>query len=198
MKRLLLVSILAMLLVACGGMEADAPDDVPQVAANESANEVVHELANPAGAVEERPDHPFDAMYIDAMIAHHTEGMQIARSVKKQGETAEIREMANAMFEAHVAEIMQLEAWRDEWYPDLAPTGGLPMDMPESARFIVRDEGIDRAFLKSMTAHHAVAYEMSMMALDQIEHAELREFAQELIDEQSAEMDEMQQMLANE
>ena len=50
----------------------------------------------------------------------------------------------------------------------------------------------DAMFLRMMIPHHQVAIDMSELALEEADHPELKELAQKIIDEQSAEIELMQ------
>lgn len=51
----------------------------------------------------------------------------------------------------------------------------------------------DRRFIASMSAHHESAIEMAQVALEQAEHPEIKELAQEIIRAQEAENEQMAQ-----
>jgi uncharacterized protein (DUF305 family) len=53
-------------------------------------------------------------------------------------------------------------------------------------------DGADAMFLRMMIPHHQLAIDMSEQALDNAEHPELKELAQQIIDEQSAEIELME------
>ena len=67
----------------------------------------------------------FDLMFIDMMIPHHEGAIAMAEVALEKGEHQEIKDLAKAIIESQQAEIDQMMAWRDEWYPN-APT--MPMD----------------------------------------------------------------------
>ena len=53
----------------------------------------------------------------------------------------------------------------------------------------------DRAFMKEMVSHHAMAVDMAEMALEKATHPELRETASEIVRTQSAEISRMRRWL---
>ena len=57
-------------------------------------------------------------------------------------------------------------------------------------------DATDTMFLRMMIPHHQAAVDMSEQALDKAEHPELKELAQTIIDEQSAEIEQMRGYLA--
>ncbi len=61
---------------------------------------------------------PFDRAFIDEMTPHHESAIQMARVAQESTEDPEIRELARGIVEAQEAEIEQMTAWREEWYPE--------------------------------------------------------------------------------
>jgi uncharacterized protein (DUF305 family) len=55
----------------------------------------------------------------------------------------------------------------------------------------------DSRFIAMMAAHHQMAIDMSRLALDRAEHKELRDLARKTIDEQTREVDELEDMRRN-
>jgi uncharacterized protein (DUF305 family) len=100
--------------------------------------------------------------------------------------------LAAEIIAAQAAEIEQLQAWRNEWYPDLEPSAGMHMAMGD---MISDDESVpfDQRFLEAMTPHHQGAIDMAVMALDEAEHEELRTLAEKIIVAQTAEIHHMQE-----
>lgn len=65
-----------------------------------------------------RDAQPFDASFIEAMIAHHQSAIDAAEVALAGTQRPEIRGLAEDIIESQRAEIAQLEAWSAEWYPD--------------------------------------------------------------------------------
>jgi uncharacterized protein (DUF305 family) len=60
---------------------------------------------------------PFDKAFIDAMIPHHQSAIEMANVASERSYVPEIKRLANDIVDAQQKEIAQMEAWRDEWYP---------------------------------------------------------------------------------
>ncbi len=78
-----------------------------------------------------------------------------------------------------------------------------PMDMPMSGMMVVLDglegQAYEVVFMETMIDHHNQAVDMSERLLEQTAnegHQELRDFAQRVIDDQTAEIQEMESMIA--
>jgi uncharacterized protein (DUF305 family) len=134
---------------------------------------------------------PFDAMFIDGMIEHHQGAIDMAEMALDQAEHEEIRSLADTIIAAQSSEIKQMQSWRTEWYPDLAATEGMAMDMGQMS--ISEDEAIpfDQRFLEAMISHHQGAIDMAEMALEQAEHEEIRTLAASILEVQSVEIKQM-------
>lgn len=72
---------------------------------------------------------PYDARFIDSMVAHHQSAIAMANQALQEAAKPEIKTLAQNIITAQQSEITQLQGWRAAWYPDLAPTAGLGMDM---------------------------------------------------------------------
>lgn len=139
-------------------------------------------------------DAPYDAAFIDGMIMHHDGAIIMANQALEQAERPEIKELANAIVSAQEAEIGQMKDWRTAWYPALAETSGMgmdmgPMDVPAGAA------PFDQRFLQAMIPHHQSAIVMARDALQKAEHQEIKDLANAIISAQETEISQMQQWL---
>jgi uncharacterized protein (DUF305 family) len=134
---------------------------------------------------------PFDAQFIDGMIVHHEGAVVMAEEALVNSEQPEVRALAEAIIAAQGPEIEQMQAWRGEWYPDLAATPGMDMSMGDMA--VSSDESIpnDQRFLVAMISHHQGAIHMAEEALEKAEHPELKTLAEAIIAAQQAEIAQM-------
>ncbi|MFQ3684268.1 DUF305 domain-containing protein [Roseiflexus sp.] len=139
-------------------------------------------------------DAPYDALFIDSMIIHHEGAITMARQALEQAERPEIRQLAEAILAAQQKEIDDMRSWRAAWYPDLAQTGGMGMDM---GPMTVPDgpKPFDRRFIEAMIPHHEGAVAMARDALQRAEHQEIKNLAQAIITTQQAEIAQMQSWL---
>ena len=139
---------------------------------------------------------PIDAQFIDSMIEHHQGALAMAEVALEQAEHEELRALAEEIIATQSAEIEQLQNWRSDWYPDLAPTDGMEMGM--GAMGINEDVNVpfDQRFIGAMISHHQGAIGMAQMALEQAEHEEVRTLAEAIISAQTAEIEQMLDWLA--
>ena len=138
-------------------------------------------------------DRPFDLQFIDQMIVHHQMAIMSSEHMISDSERPELRQLAENIQESQSEQIEQMQAWRDEWYPDAGRTSGMPNGMMGgSMQGMMGSDTADAMFLRMMIPHHQDAIDMSEEALERAEHPELKELAQTIIDEQSAEIELMQ------
>ena len=150
---------------------------------------------------------PFDLQFIDQMIIHHQGAIMSAEHMIADSERPELRQLSENIQTSQAEQIEQMRAWREEWYPDAGPTFEMdPTQMSEmmgdnQMQEMMGDEHMeemmgtdvtDAMFLRMMIPHHQLAIDMSEQALDYAEHPELKELAQQIIDEQSAEIELME------
>lgn len=158
-----------------------------------------------------------DLMFIDMMTPHHQSAIAMAEVALERAEHPELVELAELIITAQEAEIEQMRAWRDEWYPDapempMAEMGGMGQMMeasqgmgmgmmnmagmmdPEAAAEEMRNaaEPFDLAFINAMIPHHLMALMMTEGLIQAAEHPELAGLAQEMFDTQLDEITTLQ------
>lgn len=185
---------LALALAGCGGdgnaeqalvpTAAPAAEPVPAATATASASAVA-----------------FDRAFIDGMIPHHEQAIEMAKAAKDAGlANADLVEIADAIIATQQGEIDQMRTWREQWFGsgDVDPNGadalGLSMremGMDHDAGMMMGADDVDATFAAEMIDHHQGATRMAELALERAEHRELREFAAGIIENQQAEIDTM-------
>jgi uncharacterized protein (DUF305 family) len=157
------------------------------------------------GAFDE--EQPFDLQFIDQMIMHHQGAIMSSEHMIADSERPELRQLAENIQESQSEQIEQMQAWRQEWYGDAERTFGMMDPTPQmeemmgeghmeemmggSMQETMGGDTTDTMFLRMMIPHHQLAIDMSEQALDEAEHPELKELAQKIIEEQSAEIELM-------
>lgn len=63
----------------------------------------------------------FDEAFLLAMIPHHEMAVQMARSVKSNGESDQVATLAGNIITAQQREIKEMRAWLKDWYGVTAP-----------------------------------------------------------------------------
>lgn len=106
---------------------SNAPGLAARLAAStpESGEVCVTSVATPSpdsGMGEMQMNQEFDLMFIDMMTLHHTSAIDMSRVALERAEHQETRDLAQQIIDSQQAEIDQMKAWRDEWYPDAPVT----------------------------------------------------------------------------
>jgi uncharacterized protein (DUF305 family) len=132
--------------------------------------------------------------YLAEMVAHHEEAVVAARELSRSSRP-KMRAFGASIVASQSAQITQMRAWLENWYPDLSPT----VDHQPMMRDLSGLSGgrLDRLFLQDMIGHHMVAVAMSHhLLLRGVEHEQVASLARSIRDEQHAEIARMQRWLA--
>lgn len=155
----------------------------------------------------------FDQLYIDMMIPHHQSIIALAQAAEDRLTDDRLQTIAANIITAQQAEIEELRSYREQWYgsPDPMPMDegmmGMMMEMmpvmgnmasmqmlmdPNAlvASFCAAEDP-DLAFIDLTIPHHEMAIVASEAALEQATHPEIQEVAQQVIDAQQREIDEL-------
>jgi uncharacterized protein (DUF305 family) len=69
---------------------------------------------------------PFDRAFIDQMIPHHQGAIRMSRVVLANGQDPELMDLAESIISEQSREIEQMNEWREQWYGEPSPAGGMP------------------------------------------------------------------------
>ena len=133
--------------------------------------------------------------FLSLMIPHHEEAIATAQRVLEYGDRPEMQKFAQNIIDVQTAEIQQMEAWLDEWYPNRSTNLTYTPMMRDLDQ--LEGEALDQAFLEDMIMHHMGAVMMSQRLANfgLVEHPEVRPFAQNIADTQRQEIWQMQAWL---
>ena len=203
---LLLVASLVLASSCVGGGSGESEQENSEQGTEEGAEDNDSQSSTQTmGSFDE--DKPFDLQFIDQMIIHHQGAIMSAEHMIAGSERPELRQLSENIQTSQAEQIEQMRTWREEWYPDAGPTFEMdPTQMNEmmgdnQTQEMMADEHMqemmgtdetDAMFLRMMIPHHQLAIDMSEQALNNAEHPELKELAQQIIDEQSAEIELME------
>jgi uncharacterized protein (DUF305 family) len=144
---------------------------------------------------------PFDRAFIDAMVPHHQQAIEMAQDAKAAGISEPVlMDIATAIIATQEQEIDQMESWREKWFgsreidPDGADALGMSMDemgMSEDRMDFEMESDVDAAFASMMVDHHQGAIKMTKLALERTTHEEIKTLAEEIIATQQDEIDLM-------
>lgn len=172
----LALSIVVLLLTACGGSTDDSATSSAPTGAN------------------------FDRAFIDAMVPHHQAAIEMAKAAKEAGlSQPDLVKVANDILATQQDEIGKMKNWRGEWFgssvidPNGASALGLSesemgMDMGHDVGILENSTQIDTDFAQAMITHHQGAILMAKLAGDRAEHDQLKDLAKAIISAQEREI----------
>jgi uncharacterized protein (DUF305 family) len=70
---------------------------------------------NMVGLLEDKTGDDFDKAFIDGMIHHHQDAIDMARLAEGQARHQEIRDLSKAIIDAQQKEIDAMKQWQIEW-----------------------------------------------------------------------------------
>lgn len=135
---------------------------------------------------------PYDAQFIDGMMVHHQGAVAMAEQALKESQRPEIKQLSQNIIATQNTEIEQMAAWRQQWYPDLAATGGTGGHMGDMELSSDSSVPFDQRFITAMISHHSGAIEMAKEAQTRAEHAEIKQLAGQIIQAQEAEVQQLE------
>ena len=149
-----------------------------------------------------------DLMFARMMIPHHEQAVEMSDIVlAADGVSAEARDLATRIKEAQQPEIDLMEGWLDDWgnamgqgMNGMGDMEGMSDDgmLDDEEMDALRDASGPQAeelFLEGMIEHHEGAIEMAEQELEDGAYAPALELAEDIIDTQRAEIEEMEDLL---
>ncbi|MGY6530452.1 MAG: DUF305 domain-containing protein [Cyanobacterium sp.] len=153
-------------------------------------------------------DEQYDLRFIDAMIPHHQGALIMSQEALEKSSREELQTLATEIIQAQQVEILQMQQWRAEWYPEApaTPTAWNPVTnqttamTPEQMAAMrmdmdlgMGDEQFELRFIDAMIPHHEAAVMMAQDALEKSDNPEIQALAQNIIDSQQTEIEQLQQ-----
>jgi uncharacterized protein (DUF305 family) len=147
-----------------------------------------------------------DEAFLMGMIPHHEQAIEMADLVlEKDGVDGLVADLAERILAAQQPEIDLMSSWLREWGADDGADGMAGMDhggggmMSDDDMAALRDASGSEAsalFLEQMIEHHTGAIMMARMELENGVNQDALDLAQRIIDDQTAEIALMQELLA--
>lgn len=186
----------AALLAGCGGNGHDTGD-------------AGHDTGTPTAAVpSDAAFNAADVTFATDMIAHHQQALDMAEIATTRASSPEVKDLAARIAAAQDPEIDLMSGWLRDWdqpVPSTAPGAGhgehagmpgMMTDQEMTDLMTASGPDFDRMFLQMMIRHHGGAVEMARTASQQGQHPDVRELAEKVATDQTAEIDEMRELLA--
>ena len=144
-----------------------------------------------------------DVHFLGMMVPHHQQAIDMSDVLLESDvDDEQIRDLAQRIKDGQERENEQMNAWADEWGIDkdmvahskhIANGMFPPEQLDEFAQ--LRGDDLRTAFLEMMHFHHDHVIKMTQGEVDGGAYEPLREMAKEMIEVQTAEMGEMEEIL---
>ncbi|MBE1590327.1 DUF305 domain-containing protein [Nonomuraea angiospora] len=142
-----------------------------------------------------------DIKYVQDMVVHHRQALDMSLLAPTRAESAQLKSLASRIKDAQGPEIQYMTTWlreQQQTVPDHhAAHEGMPgMATPAQMEALKAAKGkdFDRMFLELMINHHLGAIKMSEQVLTSGSHIRIEELASDVSVTQAAEIRRMQQM----
>ena len=142
-----------------------------------------------------------DFMFLQMMIPHHQQAIDISNLALKVSQDPELKALAQSIATAQAAEIIQMKAWLKDAGASEDPghsmdgMGGMLSEADLAALKAATGKQFDILWLKGMTGHHDGAIHMTMM-IEDANNPDIKAFGKNVVKAQSAEIKQMKAMLA--
>lgn len=142
-----------------------------------------------------------DVMFLQMMIPHHQQAIDISNLALKTSQDAELIELAKTIIAAQSSEITKMKAWLKEAGASgdaghhMSGMGGMLDEEELSSLTAASGTEFDILWLKGMINHHDGAIHMTEM-IEDAENADIKAFGTAIVKDQSAQITQMNAMLA--
>ena len=184
----------ALVLAGCGGGTESSSPPAPA----------------PPGAA---PQHnQSDVTFAQGMIPHHAQAIEMAQLAEGRAQSEEVKALARKIADEQRPEIETMTGWLKQWGAQVPPTDMPGMDhgnmgnmgtgmqgmmTPQQMQQMQQASGpaFDRMFLQMMIEHHRGAVTMAETEVRDGQYPPAKQLAQRIINDQQAEIQQMQELL---
>lgn len=139
-----------------------------------------------------------DVTFVQGMIPHHQQAVEMAQVVMERGSNAEVKALAEAISNAQDPEIETMQGWLADWGQSEMNMGMMDGMMTDDEMMSLDDasgEELDRMFVEMMIRHHQGAITMAEDEVASGENADTIDLAEGIIAAQKAELSRMNELL---
>jgi uncharacterized protein (DUF305 family) len=142
-----------------------------------------------------------DIMFLQMMIPHHQQAIDISNLALKSSKNPELLALAKLIARDQAAEIVQMKAWlkdagaSEDMGHEAHGMGGMLDDEELSALAAATGKEFDTLWLTGMTEHHDGAIHMVQM-IEDASYMDIKAFGAKVITDQSTQIEQMKKMLA--
>ncbi len=142
----------------------------------------------------QEPHNQADVQFANGMIPHHAKALRMSKTVLQRDDTR-LTDFARQIEDAQRPEIETMKQWLTAWGEDVPDTAVDPMESGQMDDLKQRSGAdFDTLWLKMMIEHHQTAIEMAQTQVAEGKAADAVALAQQDIEDQQAEIEEMNHM----
>ncbi|WND36178.1 DUF305 domain-containing protein [Streptomyces sp. BB1-1-1] len=190
----------ALVLAACGGDgDGSAGHGDHNAPASSSAS------ASASASASQGQHNAADVAFAKGMIPHHRQAVEMADLAPDRARSAEVRKLASDIEKAQGPEIETLSGWLTSWGEEVPAEGAMDHSSHGMGGMMTAEEmnrledasgkAFDTTFMEMMIKHHEGAVEMAKTEQSDGAHGPAKKMAGEIITSQSAEIEQMNQLL---
>lgn len=134
--------------------------------------------------------------FLEGMIPHHQEAVDTAKEViARGGSTPEIKKLADDIIVAQEKEIAMMKGWYQAWYGTayVADSNDYEPMMRDLSK--LSGASLDKVFLEDMVMHHMGAIMMAQSVQPYIEHKEITDLSNAIVESQTEEIMLMKRLI---
>lgn len=142
-----------------------------------------------------------DTMFLQMMIPHHQQAVDISELALRKSNDPELRALAESIRDGQRAEIITMKAWLKDAHEDLEmghmmgdSMGGMLTESDLSDLNLAEGKEFDLLWLAGMTNHHEGAIHMTTM-IEDANKQEIKNFGAAIVATQSAQIEQMSEMI---
>ncbi|WP_130513010.1 DUF305 domain-containing protein [Krasilnikovia cinnamomea] len=191
-------------MTACGTGSADR-----QPAGSPTSEAVAADPATTGSATTVRADGPHndtDVMFLQMMVAHGKQGVELAQLAGARAQREEVRTLAAAVAATQTDEVSMMTSWLRGWSKPVAVDtdpaahanhGGLPATGPEQIAALKKasKSEFDGRLLNLFIGHQHNAVEMATKEAADGANAETKEFARRVVESRTGQIQQMLTLL---
>ncbi len=151
-----------------------------------------------------------DKHFIEQMIPHHEGAVTMAQLALERSKRPEVKTLATSIIKDQNKEIKDMSEWYKNWFGKDVPKGstgmmgggmmsgsGMHMGGQEDMKALENAADFDKAFLEAMIPHHQMAITMAQMLKSGTNRPEMLTLADNIIESQAKEIQQMQGWYSN-
>lgn len=199
----------ALALVGCGTGAEESTETTPETAAPATSSAQATSTTSASGEAIATENNDADVMFAQMMIPHHQQAVEMSEMLlAKDNIPDNVRDFAQGVVAAQGPEIERMNAMLTAWDEEpMSESGGMEgmdhgsgmdgMMSEEDMAALEEAQGVEaaRLYLEQMTVHHEGAVDMARDEVDNGENPQAVALAQQVIEDQEAEIQEMETML---